>query len=85
MPHPNPMSEQVLDRFRFHPATASTGPAHQHIRDLFGSLAGHLLECVPPGRHQSLALTSLQEAMMWANAAIAIDSPHPSDSPSDAS
>lgn len=64
-------SEEVWNRFSFHPATEVTGPQHDQIRVLFGTLAQELLKFTPASREQSLALTSLQESMMWANAAIA--------------
>lgn len=65
--------QAVLERFRFHPATDVTGPMHDEVRLFFGNLAGFILEAVPEGRHQSLALTALQESMMWCNAAVALD------------
>jgi hypothetical protein len=35
-------------------------------------LAGHdLLDLLPPGREKALVLTNLEQAMFWANAAIA--------------
>lgn len=70
-----PAEDAVLDRFAFHPATEVTGPLHDEIRTQFGKLAGYVLDYVPAGRHQSLALTALQEAMMWSNAAVACDHP----------
>lgn len=65
--------KDILDRFAFHPATETTGPQHDAIRTKHASLAKHILKAVPAGRHQSLALTALQESMMWCNAAIACD------------
>jgi hypothetical protein len=70
---PEQQREEVLDRFRFHPATPVTGPLHDQVRHCFRRTADDVLRLVPPGRHQSLALTALQEAMMWANAGIACD------------
>ena len=67
--------EAVLDRFRFHPATPTTGPRHDSVREVHKGVAQYVLDNVPAGRHQSLALTALQESMMWCNAAIACDSP----------
>jgi hypothetical protein len=67
--------EEVLDRFRFHPATHVTGPLHTAVRLAIEDAAVSILDLVPPGRHQSLALTALQEAMMWSNAGIACDTP----------
>jgi hypothetical protein len=72
--------QQVLDRFAFHPATPVTGPRHDALRHACGDLAVIITELVPDGRHQSLALTALQEAMMWGNAGIACDTPRDTDS-----
>ena len=62
---------RVRNDFRFHPATAETGPKHERVREACHRLALDLIELAPPSRELSLALTSLEEAMMWANAAIA--------------
>jgi hypothetical protein len=70
-----PDYDGVLDRFAFHPATEVTGPIHDGIRELFAETAKEVMGRVPRGRHQSLALTALQEAMMWCNAAVACDHP----------
>lgn len=68
-------TNQTLDRFAFHPATEVTGPIHDEARAKHRTLARWILKNVPAGRHQSLALTALQESMMWTNAAIACDTP----------
>lgn len=71
-------TKQYLDlmhRFAFHPATPMTGPQHDKVRTKHALLASWVLQNVPEGRHQSLALTALQEAMMWCNAAVACDTP----------
>lgn len=65
----------MLNRFAYHPATGKTAPMHDNARQAFTALADWVLSNVPNGRHQSLALTALQESLMWANAAIAIDTP----------
>jgi hypothetical protein len=65
--------DDIANRFGFHPATAQTGPMHDEVRDAFAALARYVASSVPSGRHQALALTALQESMMWANAAIACD------------
>jgi hypothetical protein len=67
------MYEEIHTRFGYHPATEITGPKHDAVRNRFMGLALWIAETTPLGRHQSLALTALQEAMMWANAAIACD------------
>jgi hypothetical protein len=33
--------------------------------------AEHMVQCIAPSRERSLALTKLDEALFWANAAIA--------------
>jgi hypothetical protein len=62
----------IRERFKFHPATPATGPKHDEVREKCRVLALWLAAALPPSRERSLALTSLQETMMWANAAIAI-------------
>jgi len=70
----NPVLPEIIrNRFVFHPATETTGPLHHEIRRAHLRLAALIAELTPPGRHQSLAFTALQESMMWANAAIACD------------
>ena len=65
-------SREVAQRFEFHPAdTREKQEAHEIVRDLYGGLAKFVENEVPQGREQSLALTALQESMMWCNAAIA--------------
>jgi hypothetical protein len=64
--------QDLEDRFTFHPATIKTGPVHDLVRSKHRDLAEWVYEMVPDSRERSLALTALQEAMMWANAAVAI-------------
>lgn len=61
-----------LQRFRFHPATSITGPKHEEIRLRFRLLAAMLIDDLPPSVEADQCLRSLQTAMMWANAAVAI-------------
>jgi hypothetical protein len=63
--------EELHRRFAFHPATAVTGPLHDEVRGLLRAAAGEVVRLTPPSREQSLAVTALEEAMFWANAAIA--------------
>ena len=67
------MSE-VLDRFRFHPATPEAQVAYEHNRGAYQALA-KLLLTYPDCRERSLALTSLQESLMWANSMVAMSTP----------
>ena len=63
--------EEVLQRFDFLTPTEGTKPQHEAIRALHKGLAQEILDRVPDSRERALALTHLQDSMMWCNAAIA--------------
>jgi hypothetical protein len=61
-----------LDKdFTYHAPAADQVPRYNEIRDLAKAYAGILMLNCPPSRERSLALTALEECVMWANAAIA--------------
>jgi len=66
-----PDDETIIGWFKFHPATAVTGPMHDDVRVHFRDLAKRLLNTLPAGPDRTLALRKLQEAMMLSNACIA--------------
>jgi hypothetical protein len=57
--------------FSYHPPKPDQVPRYNEIRDLAKAYAGVLMMKCPPSRERSLALTALEEAVMWANASIA--------------
>lgn len=57
--------------FTYHAPTDSQRIRYQALRDRAFGLAVDLVNLTPPGREQSLALTKLEEVIMWANKAIA--------------
>lgn len=62
----------VDKRMKFYPAnTETTVGAHELLRALARAHAKAVMDLLPPGREKSLVLTSLEEALMWANAAVA--------------
>jgi hypothetical protein len=63
--------EDVGRRFDYRPASERTGPMHEEARAACRELAEKLAEILPDGREKSLAITNLEQAMFWANAAIA--------------
>lgn len=66
------MIEDIDNRFTFHPAdTIERADSHQAVREACKDLAILLNHAVPDGREKSLAVTKIEEAMMWANAGIA--------------
>lgn len=60
--------EQV---FSYHPPVLDQPARYSSIRNAAKALAQNILDNAPPSREQSLALTHLQEAVMFANAAVA--------------
>lgn len=60
-------------RFNYHKPDAAKGVLHQTVRDAAKQAAYDFSAILPEGREKSLALTKLEEAMFWANAAIARD------------
>lgn len=64
-----PDHDQALS---YHPLTPGRGELHEQVRDACKALAGVFDGMLPPSREASLAFTAVQEACMWANAALAI-------------
>lgn len=65
------LKKRIENDFMFHPADEDRGNRHAMVRAACKAAADRLIEEVPEGRELSLALTKLEEAMMWANAGIA--------------
>lgn len=62
----------IDNRFAFHPAsTEEKRSEHASVRKQCWDLATFLNEKLPEGREKSLAITHLEEAMFWGNAALA--------------
>jgi hypothetical protein len=69
-----PDEDALHVRFTYHPPrTVEEVRNHERVRTVGLMAAQTLVACCPPGRELSLALTKLEEAVMWANAAIARD------------
>lgn len=64
------MADDLDRRFTHHPPGAATIPIHEYLRREFRMLAGRIVE-LGPSRESSLALTNLEESLMWANAHVA--------------
>ena len=69
-----PVTETVrrdLDkRFTYHAPHGDQPDRYQRIRAQAKDFAAQIVSSTPPSREQSLALTHLEEAVFWANAAI---------------
>ena len=72
-----PIIDQAeLDRrFDYHQPDAGGVATHTLLRSELKRAAEVVVCNTPPSREQSLALTKLEEAMFWANAALARSSP----------
>jgi hypothetical protein len=58
-------------RFTYHAPKPGQKERYEELRYQAKRLAELIVESTPDSREQSLALTALEEAVMWANAAIA--------------
>lgn len=63
--------EEIKKRFTYHPPFGDQPQRYEDIRRNAYTLAGFLVSSCPGSRELSLALTKLEEAVFWANAAIA--------------
>jgi hypothetical protein len=61
----------LQNRFSYHAPKGDQAERYEHIRAEALRYARLINENTPASREQSLALTHLEDAVMWANAAIA--------------
>lgn len=62
---------RIMNDFRYHPVKDDQSIRYLEIREKAKELAVVILENSPSSREQSIALTHLEETVMWANAGIA--------------
>lgn len=66
------ISDQELGvRFTYHPPTREQSDIYEDLRGRALKFAHYLVDVTPASREQALAITNLEEAVFWANAAIA--------------
>jgi hypothetical protein len=63
--------QDIAHRFAFHKADDATGLLHNEVRATLGRTATMMAIMLPAGREAAVVQTKLEEAMFWANAAIA--------------
>jgi hypothetical protein len=77
-------NEELSNNHGYHqPVTDVTRRQHERVRELTLNVAKELNAICPASRQLSCALTKLEEARMWANAAIACNEPDISVPPID--
>ena len=64
-------NNEINRRFTYHAPNEDQLPRYTMLRDEARNLALLIQQNTPPSREQSLALTKLEESVMWANASIA--------------
>ena len=70
-------NEQIESLFTYHRPFGDQATRYERIRSAAIAMAGFIQGNCPESREKSLALTNLQQAIMWANAAIAINEKEP--------
>ncbi len=63
--------EKIEKAFTYHAPQGDQPSRYVSIRDNAKELAIQMTQYAPPSRELSLALTNLEQAVMWCNAAIA--------------
>lgn len=71
----NDIEQQIENNFTYHPPKLGQPERYAAIRAKAKELALMFAEECPSGRERALALTNLEEAVFWANAAIARNEP----------
>lgn len=71
MPDTYQESPEIKSRFTYHPPKGDQADRYELIRANARGLANLICEVTPTSREKALALTKLDEAVMWANAVIA--------------
>ena len=62
---------QIKNNFSYHPPKGDQQQRYETIRTSARELASTIDNLVPDSREKSLAMTNLEQAVMWANASIA--------------
>jgi hypothetical protein len=65
------LAEQIENSFTYHPPKGDQAERYQTLRESAKYLAHQINLLVPNGREKSLAITHLEESIMFANAGIA--------------
>ncbi len=64
------MNEQIENNFKYHSPKEGQPEKYTQLREKAKELAYLIEELAPQSREKSLAITKLEESVMWANASI---------------
>lgn len=64
-------NDEIIKNFSYHAPKEGQPEMYEAIRNKALLLAAYINEYCPDSREKSLAMTKLEEAVMWANASIA--------------
>lgn len=64
-------SGELANRFVYHAPLPDQSARYELLRSKALEMAGMITTCCPKCREEAVALTNLEQAMFWANAAIA--------------
>jgi hypothetical protein len=64
-------SEEIRDRFTYHPLSDVGKAAEEGLSECFITLAEFVDQVVSDGREKALAFTALEKAKMWASTGVA--------------
>lgn len=62
---------ELENRFTYHAPSEGQPEKYEALRSKGSELAQLIVDTVPESREQALALTKIEEAIMWANAGVA--------------
>lgn len=65
------LKQRIQHNFSYHSPGGNQPAVYAHLRSEAMSLALEIAKYVPNSREQSIAITKLEEVVMWANAGIA--------------
>lgn len=65
------MDDRIENNFTYHPVREGQPAIYKKIRDTAKSFTYLVWEMCPESRERSIAMTKIEEAVMWANAAMA--------------
>ncbi|MDF1536090.1 MAG: hypothetical protein P1S46_06240 [bacterium] len=65
------MKNEIKNRFTYHPPKEGQPERYVELRRNAHAFAELIVDLTPESREQNLALTHIEQVVMWANAAIA--------------